>query len=101
MNCVIYDHDGQEESFDLLVFLSNWLLRLVDERFAYPTRMMPLPLNEEVPYKWRRVPEFLIEIITDYILHIARYFLTGRRLTRGTHQISCVIGLGRSWSFWP
>ena len=97
MNCVLYDPDNQEKSFTFLVFLSNWLLRLLDnQRCLYPVRMIQLSVKKEVPDKWRRIPEFLIEIITDQFSDIARYFMTVERLRKGMRQIYCEIDLGLS-----
>jgi ubiquitin conjugation factor E4 B len=75
MDCVMYDRVNQERSLDFLGFVANWLLRLADERHEHPSKMVKMPLREEVPIEWRCLPQFLIEIITDHFLYIMRYLL--------------------------
>jgi len=69
---VMYDRISQEKSLDFLGFVANWLLRLADGRHAHPTKLIQLPLPQEVPIEWRCLPQFLFEIITDHLLYVMR-----------------------------
>jgi ubiquitin conjugation factor E4 B len=77
MDAVMYDRLAQEKSLDFLGFVTNWLLRLVDERKGHPVRTLRLPLEEQVPIEWRCLPQFLFEIITDHMLYVMRLFGAG------------------------
>jgi hypothetical protein len=62
-----------QASLDFLVFLANWLLRLADERHEYPGKTITLPLKEDVSIEWLSLPQFLIEIITDYYVYMKKF----------------------------
>jgi ubiquitin conjugation factor E4 B len=74
MGCVL-DCD-LPATLNFLRFLTNWLLRLADERHEHPGKTIRLPLKD-VSFEWMSLPQFLIEIITDYFIHMMKYSLTG------------------------
>lgn len=76
MNSVLQNSLDQKGALNLLGFTANLLLRLVDKRHEHPTKTIVLPLPEEIPIELRSLPQFLIEIITDYFIHIMKYLLT-------------------------
>jgi hypothetical protein len=71
MDCIL-DCDLQA-SLDFLGFLANWLLQLVDERHEHPGKTITLPLKEDVSIQWLSLPQFLVEIITDYYVYLKRF----------------------------
>jgi ubiquitin conjugation factor E4 B len=73
MDCVL-DCD-LPATLNFLGFLATWLLRLADERHEHPGKTIRLPLKD-VSFEWISLPQFLIEIITDYFIHMMRYSLT-------------------------
>jgi ubiquitin conjugation factor E4 B len=73
MNSVLRNSLDQKGALNFLRFVTNWLLRLVDKRHEHPAETVVLPLQEDIPFEWQSLPQFLIEIVTDYFIHMMKY----------------------------
>jgi hypothetical protein len=75
MYFVLQNSLDQRGALNFLGFVANRLLRLVDKRHEHLTKTIVLPLPEEISIEWRSLPQFLIEIITDFFIHMMKYLL--------------------------
>jgi ubiquitin conjugation factor E4 B len=73
IDCILCNSLDQKDTLEFLGFVVNWLLRLVDERHEHPSKTILLHLQEDISIKWRSLPQFLIEIITDYFIYMMEY----------------------------
>ncbi|KAN0064334.1 Ubiquitin conjugation factor E4 [Thecaphora frezii] len=54
-------------------FVMTWLVRLAEPKAAHPHPKVTLPLPQEVPERFRMLPEHVFEDVCDTMLFISRY----------------------------
>ncbi|EJC98051.1 uncharacterized protein FOMMEDRAFT_171416 [Fomitiporia mediterranea MF3/22] len=53
-------------------FLETWLIRLVDPKKSHPKPTVEVPLPKEIPTVFRMLPEYFLEDVVDFLLHLMR-----------------------------
>ncbi|CAE6512214.1 unnamed protein product [Rhizoctonia solani] len=69
----IQDSELTQRNLAFTNFMMAWVLRMVDPMHQYPSKPMTLPLPEQVPDDFRMLPEYFIEDVVDYYIHVMKH----------------------------
>ncbi|KAG8733450.1 hypothetical protein FRC11_006177 [Ceratobasidium sp. 423] len=69
----LQDSELTQRNLAFANFMMVWVLRMVDPTHQYPSKPMTLPLPEQAPDEFRVLPEYFIEDVVDYYIHVMKY----------------------------
>lgn len=70
---VLFDNEFQTRSYSFLMLASTWILRMLDPQKAFPQGVLQLPLPLPTPELFSNLPEYFVEILSEFFLFISKY----------------------------
>lgn len=78
-------------------FLMTWLIRVAEPKAAHPHPQVSLPLPQEVPTRFRMLPEHIFEDICDVMLFISRVSAPMSDAAKNDLVTFCTTFLSSGW----
>ncbi|PWZ00389.1 hypothetical protein BCV70DRAFT_94686 [Testicularia cyperi] len=78
-------------------FLMTWLIRLAEPRASHPHPQVVLPLPQQVPTRFRMLPEHIFEDVCDLMLFISRANVTLPDSAKNDIVTFCTTFLSSGW----
>ncbi|BFZ61767.1 Ubiquitin conjugation factor E4 [Saitoella coloradoensis] len=69
---LLLDKVSMTQSLLFMNLVATWLLRLVDPKRQHPQQPLHLPLPPSAPDAFRNLPEYMVEDVAEFFLHLSR-----------------------------